>query len=584
MDENLYEMTSDTPIKNASDMQLGSQSSNLQKPMFACIFLLMCSVVLSLVFLRSGFASNGSDMIGYFVTLNLFVAQDTWAGPAIAVALGISWFWAARAPAFKLKASGSAIIGIALAAAASSVLLRFVAFENYGMSLDEYLPTFQAEIFRGGNLMASMSDANFAILDNLQPFFIYSDEAHQLWAAHYRPVHAAIISLFPRGVDVALAHAFLTGITVLAMADIARRLFPDRPGAPLLAILLLVSSPQVLLTSASGFAFTTHLAFNSVWLALFLRGTWRAHIAAAIVGFFALGIHQVHVHAIYVFPFGIAMLAGYFGSRWKSIPYVVAYAIGVPVWIMWPEIATFIQTGDLDALPRALLEVEYLANYLNYSDEAGVLDRQFSFLFLAVNLWRFLLWLSPALVLLLVLSVYLARRLGSVAVICAIGFFFTVAVSHLMLSNQMHTIGSRYYHAAFANVVVVALAAYYAYFDSRQLRSCVAALIIVGLVVFLPWRAYQMHEKIAPRAAIQAQLAALDADRIVVRPGGTWFIADFVRNDPYMEKGPVYFLQRVEGPVPEFPGKTVTVTGADLIEMGLPRGTYLEPAFDLSIR
>ena len=462
-----------------------------------------------------------------------------------------------------------------------ALCLRLTAHHNYGLSLDEFMPSFQAEIFRGGNLMAPLKDGDFAIRSALQPFFVYVDEKHQLWAQHYRPVHAAIIAIFPRGIDVALAHAVLTGITVFALADIARQLFPQKPGAPALAALLLLASPQVLLTAASGFAYTMHLALNTAWLALFLRGRWITHVVAAIVGFFALGIHQVHVHAIYVFPFGFAMLLGYFGSRLMALPYVFAYAVGIPVWIMWPELATYLQTGDPSVLPKALLEIEYLANYLNYSDQIGPIDSQYSWLFLAVNLWRFLLWLSPAVVLLAILAMYSGSRLGVVASVSAIGVLFTVFASQVLLPNQMHTIGSRYYHPVIANVIIVALAAYYAFHDQVRLRRTVAVLVVLGLVVFLPWRAFQIHEKVGPRAAIQTRLAALDTENVFfIRSGGAWFMADFIRNDPYLQQSPRYLDLGVDASALQTTGRSITITGADLVEMGLPRGTFLEPAFD----
>ena len=126
------------------------------------------------------------------------------------------------------------------------------------------------------------------------------------------------------------------------MADIARRVFPDAPGAPALAAILLVVSPQFLATAGSGFSFAAHLAFNLLWLALFLRGTLGGHIAAAAVGFFAVGLHQVHVHPLFVFPFLAAMLLGRFGGFWKLVPYAVSYGLALPIWMMWPEISVWL--------------------------------------------------------------------------------------------------------------------------------------------------------------------------------------------------------------------------------------------------
>jgi hypothetical protein len=561
-----------------SRAELKAANAGVSGLAFALAFC-VAAVPIGFWFIRAGGASVAGDASDYFVTLNLFVAQDMWAGPVVAAILLYSWGWGERVWSRVDLNANVMLPALVAVAILGSVFLRFAAHHNYPLSLDEFMPTFQAAIFRGGNLMAPLSDEAFAIRDQLQPFFTYVDEERQLWIAHYRPIHAAILSLFPPLYAQAAAHALLSGITLIAMADIARRLFPDRANAPVLAAALVLGSPQVLLTSASGFAFTTHLAFNTVWLALFLRGSWTAHVMAATVGFFALGIHQVHVHAIYVFPFGIAMLLGYFGSRWKTLPYIVAYAVGVPLWIMWPEMATWLQTGDASALPRALLEVEYFANYLDRSDTVGAADRQFSGLFLVVNLWRFALWMSPAIVLLLALALTLRPRLGMVPVICLIGFIFTVVASHVLLPNQMHTWGSRYYHPAIANVAIVAMAAYDSLADNARVRTATWAALMIGAVILIPWRAWQVHEKVGPRAAMQSELEASGAENIIVTATGAWFMPDFIRNDPYLRDEPFYYLNRDTGFEALNDGSVKSITGADLVELGLPHGTYLEPGF-----
>ena len=545
-----------------------------------CVF----SAVIAYWLLAKGIVSASDTANGYFVTMHLFAAQDIWMGPAMAVVLLLAFYSGRDSLRSNVFAHPFAVPILALIAAALSLVLRYMAHHNYPLSIDEFMPTFQAAIFRGGNLMAPLSDAAYAIHPNLQPYFTYIDETHQLWSSHYRPVHAAILAVFPAAHDQAIAHALLSGITVFAIADIARRQFPERAEAPFLAAALLVASPQVLLTSASGFAFTTHLAFNTVWLALFLRGSWPAHIAAACVGFFAIGIHQVHVHAIYVFPFGIAMLLGYFGSRWKTVPYIVAYSISVPLWVTWPEIAVWLQTGDASVLPRTFFEVDYISNYLNFSDDIGDTDRHFSMLFLATNLWRFFLWLSPAVVLLLMMGVAGRRKLPVFPTVCVLGFAFTVLINILLMPNQMHSIGSRYFHPVLGNMILVALAVYYTYDDFPRVRSIVVKSALIGFVVFLPWRSWQVEAKVGPRAEAQAKLEALDVDSVLVEMAGIWFMPDFIRNDPDLTNRPIIYGYRGEAPPLLSDGPSVVIRGADLIEMGFPRGTLLEPAFDLSSR
>src|SRR5262249_40387665 len=158
----------------------------------------------------------------------------------------------------------------------------------------------------------------------------------------------------------------LAALAVWAISDIAKRLFPDVAEAPLLAALLLLVSPQFLMTAASGFAFTAHLALNLLWLSLFLRGSLRAHCLSALAGFFAIGLHQVHFHVLFAAPFLLALLAGRFGSRAAIVPYMISYSLALALWMAWPEIAVWLQTGDSSVLPRSLAEVDYLKNYLNF--------------------------------------------------------------------------------------------------------------------------------------------------------------------------------------------------------------------------
>ena len=538
-------------------------------------------------FINSGLSSTGADMDYYLVVLNLFVAQDMWTGPLMAGIILFAWYVSGRTCSLALPDAGWAVPGLALASALAVVLLRFVAHRNYNLSLDEYLPEFQAQIFRSGDFAARIPADLFDMHLRLQPFFTYVDTDHQMWLQHYRPVHAAILSLFPAGWDTALAHALLTAITVLAMASIARRLFPEHREAPLLAALLLVASPQVLITAASGFSFTAHLAFNTVWLALFLRGSWRAHVLAAILGFFAVGLHQVHVHLLFAFPVGVAMLWGMFGNRLKAIPYLVAYALAVPLWVTWPEIAIWLQTGDASVLPRSLTEVEYIANFLNYKGSVGAADRILSLVFLYTNLWRMVVWLSPALLIVLCLALLPGRRMIPFARLSAAAFVFSLVLSHLLLSNPMHSWGSRYYHPALVYLLIVALGAFYARagnpgFD--RLRSAVLITLVTGAVALVPLRAWQVYEKVAPRARIQTQIEAIDADAVNLLSDGYWFAGDFLRNDPYLRNRPHIFvnLRLAEGENAPGAASTVTVDVHDLLDWGLPRGTWLEPAYPIS--
>jgi len=313
----------------------------------------------------------------------------------------------------------------------------------FDMSLDEFVTAFQARIFLTGRLLAELTPVQFQNSDSLQPLYLYQDPGHHLWASGYRPVFSAFRALFGLlGADRLLNPAF-AALSVWAIADVAKRSFPDVPEAPVLSALLLLLSAQFLFTAASGFAFSAHLALNLLWLSLFLRGTFRARWLAAGVGFLATGLHQVTFHPLFAAPFLFALLLGRFGPRSALIPYTFAYSLALPLWILWPEISVWLQTGDAGVLPHRLADVAYFRSYSGYmaATAEGVSDNATALTL--TNIFRFFLWLSPAVLPLSLVASVLHRTLGLVPAVCGISVVIAIVAAHVLLPNQMHTWGSR---------------------------------------------------------------------------------------------------------------------------------------------
>jgi hypothetical protein len=446
------------------------------------------------------------------------------------------------------------------------------------LSLDEFLSSFQARIFLEGKLFAELPAAEFASSKYLQPFFAYRDQSHHLWASHYRPVFAAMRALFGYFGAGGLLTPTLAALSVWAIIDIAKRLFPDVSEAPLLAALLLLLSPQFLMTAASGFAFTAHLALNLAWLSLFLRGSLRAHWLAAAIGFFAIGLHQVHFHVLFAAPFLLALLAGKFGSRGAIVPYVVSYSVALVLWIMWPEIAVWLQTGDSSVLPRSLAEVDYFRNYLNFRVQTAEDISTNGLTHTLTNVFRYFLWLSPVILPLSIVALIKHRSVGVVPLLCALSFLVSAAGTYLLMPNQMHAWGMRYYHPVLGCSILFAVAGYCALkrtIQDQSLYKGMWVLAIASAVVLLPWRAIQVEAKVGPRAAVQRAIEAIDADYVLIDPH-LWFASDYVRNDPFLRNRP-RIVYSTELPAGLAPAEKIVVLGeGDLIKMGLPTGTLLE--------
>jgi hypothetical protein len=458
-----------------------------------------------------------------------------------------------------------------------SWLAAIFVHHSFDLSLDEFMSSFQARIFLDGKFLAQLPPADFEISSSLQPYFAYRDETHHLWASHYRPVFAAFRALFVYfGAD-SLLNPALAALAVWAITDISRRLFPDVSEAPVLAAILLLISPQFVMTAASGFAFTAHLALNLVWLSLFLRGSLRAHWLAAAVGFLAIGLHQVHFHVLFAAPFLLALLAGRFGSRAAVVPYVVSYSLALPLWVTWPEISVWLQTGDASVLPRRLADVDYIRNYLNYRS-ANAEDLSGNALaHTLTNVFRYFLWLSPVVLPLSVIATMRHRSGGPVPLLCGLSFLLSVVAAHVLMSNQIHGWGARYYHPVLGCTVLVAVAGYCSLKRTTQhlfLHRRVWLLAFASALVLLPWRAAQVEAKAGPRATVQRAIEALDADYVLIDPH-VWFGPDYVRNDPFLRNRPRIALSSVPRSSLS-PGRVVVLGKDELILMGLPNGTILE--------
>ena len=523
-----------------------------------------------------GFLKVDSPFGEGLVTIYLFAAQD---GPIMigALAVLLSGLVAMRFPwgdglVENIGRSRGALVALLLLGFGASLFTRVVLHQSFGLSLDEYMPEFQAGIFRSGNLLQVLPAAEFSDTENFQRFFTWTHAPEQVWGSHYRPMHAAMIALI--GAD--LLNPLMAVVTLWAMADIARRLFPDQIEAAFVAAALLLVSPQFLATNGSGFAFATHLALNMVWLALFLRGGFGHHCLAALVGALAIGLHQVHVHPLFAAPFLVALLWGAFGSRIKTLPYFVIYGIALPVWVLWPELATFLQTGDATVLPRRIMDVDYIRNYINFAETTAAPQAGIVNLLTGVNISRFAAWISPLVLVGVIAAVMMWRHQSLIIRLCLISFLLTVGFCHLVMPNQMHSWGARYFHPVLGVLILVAVSGYCGLRRAIGIGAWRWMLtgLVASMVILLPWRAYQIDAKVGPRAAVQAALAKIDADYVILPAGDIWFGYDMLRNHADLSNRPRLIFR---APPLRTPGTIRVLTAEDLYQMGLPRGSLLEP-------
>jgi hypothetical protein len=417
---------------------------------------------------------------------------------------------------------------------------RFV-YLDFGLSLDEFMAKFDSRIIAAGRLLASVPADWRTYVPSLQPIFRLELPDNAYWSSAYLPMNAAIRAAFVWLGEPAWQGIVLAAIALVALLGVARRLWPDRPDAAVVSIVLLVCSSQFLITAMTPYAMTAHLAFNMVWLWLFLRDTRLGHALAVVVAFVACGLHQVVFHPLFAAPFIVSLAIA---RRWKLASfYGASYAAIGLFWILYWSL--LLRAADAPIAQSAHVGIAHFVERV-----AGLLTlRLDSFILMALNLFRFLAWQNPLTIPLAVVGL-VARRDRNIINLAA-GIALTVVVVLVLLPFQGHGWGYRYLHGFLGSLSLIAAQGWIRLTDrdAQPSKPTLAfwSSVLVSLFVLLPWRAWQVHAFVEPYAAAVAAIKHSRADVVIVDPTDIWYGEDLVRNDPFLRTPPkVVSLPRLD--------------------------------------
>lgn len=225
---------------------------------------------------------------------------------------------------------------IALACVLMVILARIgrnLVFHDYSVSRDEVMVELAAAYLADGRIGWPIPAQWLPYARAMMPEFYSPYGADVSWTSIYLPVQAAIRALFLRLGDAELASPVMLGLGLLALWDVARRLFPDRADARAVVMVMALTSTQLLATAMTPYAMTSHFALNMLWLALVLRGGMAANLGAALVLVAAAGLHQWHFPVLFTGPLIIWLL---WRGQWAS-GLVQAGALGAAI-ILWAEL------------------------------------------------------------------------------------------------------------------------------------------------------------------------------------------------------------------------------------------------------
>ena len=393
---------------------------------------------------------------------------------------------------------------------------HYALFQNYAVSRDEEVARFAAAYMREGLFARPIPVQWEPYRRAIMPEFFSPFGAADYWTAAYLPVNSAIQALFWQLGDPNLAGPVLLVGGLIALWRVALHLFPDRPDAVWVTMLLALSSTQLWVTAMTPYAMTGHFALNMIWLALVLRGGWLGHGTAGLVALVAAGLHQWHFPPIFIGPFILWMLLN---RRWGvALFHSFTLVLIVLVWAkLWPGYLLHALGPPMDVRPSAGVTEKVGSLFVRLGDRWQPL----------VNLTRLFAWNNILMVPLAMLGIAAMRwrsalRGQEIALPLALGCLTGCALA----LAQGYGWGYRYAHGFIGPFCLLAGLGW------ARLRPAAMRPVFIGIAIaflstaFLVWRT---HAFVAPYAASHRMIDASHADVVLIDPRGGLFVTDLVR-------------------------------------------------------
>jgi hypothetical protein len=405
----------------------------------------------------------------------------------------------------------------------------WLVFGSYPLSMDEFWARADGKIIASGHAMAQIPQQWRDYAPALQPIFARLVADNALWASTYLPVNAGVQGLFGP-----LASPVMAAFSVVVAADLARRLLPDHPTAPVICALLMMSSSQLLITAMTPYAMTGHLAFNLAWLWLFLHPSRKAKLAALPVAVLAIGLHQAVFFPMFAAPFLFEAFLS--GRRGAAVLQGVVIGVAFLCWSAYDAIV-FWWLHVSPAGDGAIGTTRMIDRALTFISAFG-----FSKIALmALNLIRWTVWQNLLAVPLLLSVAWAVVRKPGVWRAMVVGMVLTVLVMTVVMGFQGHGWGYRYLHGMLGSLCLLATYAWFRLIDDTETREKWRAVFAAALLLSLalvPARALMAARFVAPYGAANKALSRVDADVVLIDAPGHFYAVDLVRNDPFLRNRP----------------------------------------------
>jgi hypothetical protein len=367
---------------------------------------------------------------------------------------------------------------------------------NYPLSRDEHMVLFDMAIFDRGRMAMPLAPQWQPYASALVPEFLLNSNHPIGLVSAYLPMNALVRLAFSKLGAAAWLNPLWLFVGGIALLDIARRTFGVSDPATIVVLLVYALSAQALVTAMTTYSMTGHLALNLIWLAAFLRGGKFATAVAIIVGFVAVGFHQLVFHPFFVAPFLLWKLRE---GQWKLVSfYAGAYGAIILWWACYPILVS----SQVALLPGHSSNDNFLTERLL----PLLLSRDPRTVPLMVlNLMRFFAWENLALVPLLAAGIPVALRERGLARALLLGILAWIVLVTLILPSQGRGWGYRYLHPYIGSC---ALLAGFGYRElerriGNQADGMVILLSSLTLLAAIPLLLLTTYQFMLPHVAMQ---------------------------------------------------------------------------------
>jgi hypothetical protein len=430
--------------------------------------------------------------------------------------------------------------------AATAVLFSIgtlVVYHNQPLSMDEYAPVFQSKAFAAGHLSGRFPPdlLNLLVPEGFQKIFLGASKTTGEVASKYWPSFALLLTPFTLlGIPWA-CNGVLSGITVVVLNKLSKRLFQSVEAAGLVT-LFTIASPVFFADGISYYSMTAHMLANAIFALLVLEPTRGRLFAAGVVGSIALTLHNPVPHALFALPWFV-----WLATQDKPVAKLTALCAGYLPLSLLLGLGWFWYLGQLvQNVGGAAGTADGVASTVA---NAFVLPTGTVYYARLVGLTKILLWSAPCLLLLAVAGACRSRMdsrmltFTAAAVLTLTGYLFVPA-------DQGHGWGFRYFHSAWLVLPLLATAFLFPLAKAQHqatapeapsspadadLGAYVVACALLSLVVGVGLRASQMNDFMTDHLSQYPHYAGTEP-RVVVQSGNGFYPYDLVQNDPFLRK------------------------------------------------